>query len=400
MRIKPFHSLSPTPALAAKVAAVPYDTVDVEEAKVLSQGNPHSFLRISRAEIECEPGISLYDDRVYQKALENFRLFQKQGSLVPEPGDNLYVYRQVMGGHVQRGIVAGCHVEDYRDNVILKHEKTRQDKEDDRTRYIQTLRAHTGPIFLFYRDTQELDRIVAATETGKPLYDFEAADAVRHTVWSIADSAAVVNLFGAIPQCYIADGHHRAAAAARVGLDPAGQGEERKWFIGVLFPASQLKILPYNRCVKDLNGMSPEAFLAAVGKRFKVTPTTEPAPKRRGLAHMYLGGTWHAIDLAPKGVADLDVDLLQDGLLKPLLGIDDPRTNQRISFIGGIRGTGELTQKVDAGKAAVAFSMHPVEIDQIMAVSDAGGIMPPKSTWFEPKLRSGLFVHPFENNGA
>lgn len=396
MRIKAFHSLSPPPAIAAQLAAVPYDTVDVEEAAALAKGNPNSFLRISRAEIECAPGISPYDDKVYQKALENFKAFQKEGRLVPEPGENLYVYRQTMNGHTQRGIVAGCHVEDYRDNIILKHEKTRQDKEDDRTRYISMMKAHSGPIFLFYRDEKAVDQIVAETEATPPLYDFTAADGVHHTVWRIKDPARVTKLFAAIPKCYIADGHHRAAAAARIGLDPSGSGDERKWFMGVLFPATQLKILPYNRCVSDLNGLTPDAFLAAVSKRFAVKPTGDAKPARRGFANMYLAGKWHSIELGAKRTEDLDVALLQDGLLKPILGIDDPRTNKRISFTGGIRGTGELTKLVDSGKAAVAFSMHPVEIDQIMAISDAGDIMPPKSTWFEPKLRSGLFVHPFD----
>jgi uncharacterized protein (DUF1015 family) len=396
MRIKAFHSLSPPSHLAAQLAAVPYDTVDVEEAAALARGNPYSFLRISRAEIECEPGISTYDDAVYQKALDNFQAFQKEGKLIPEPGENLYVYRQSVNGHTQRGIVAGCHVEDYRDNIILKHEKTRQVKEDDRARYISTMKAHSGPIFLFYRDQKAVDQIVADTEAGVPLYDFTADDGVHHTVWRIKDTAGVTGLFAGISKCYIADGHHRAAAAARIGLDPSGTGDERKWFMGVLFPASQLNILPYNRCVEDLNGLSEKDFIAAVSKRFKCVDTQSAKPARRGFANMYLGGKWYAIELGATRTDELDVTLLQDGLLKPILGIDDPRTNSRISFIGGIRGTGELTRLVDGKKAAVAFSMHPVEIDQIMAISDAGDIMPPKSTWFEPKLRSGLFVHPFD----
>jgi len=384
------------------VASVPYDTVDTDEARALAAGNPRSFLRIGRPEIDRPAGTDIHSDAVYAKAAANFQEFQKVGYLVREDQPHVYVYRLQMGKHIQRGIVGCCHIEDYEKNIIRKHEKTRADKEDDRTRHVKTLNANSGPIFLTYRDVPALDKIVAETEKGRPLFDFDAADGIHHTIWRIASSDPVVEAFARVPVCYIADGHHRAAAAVRAGTEkmasnPRHTGnEEYNWFLAVLFPAGQLQILPYNRCVNDLNGLSREAFLGAVKKVFTLTDNASPTPSGTRHCSMYVAGKWYGLSWTVSGndpVASLDVSFVQDRLLSPILGIQDPRTDKRIEFIGGIRGTGELVKRVDSGKAAVAFSMYPVTVDQVMAIADAGRIMPPKSTWFEPKLRSGLLVH-------
>ncbi len=403
MQIKPFCALRPTINKAAVVAAVPYDVVDTAEARVLAAGNPDSFLHVSRPEIDLPDDIGIYDDRVYAQGVKAFQALQDRGVLVKDTLPRLYAYRQIMGKHAQTGIVACCHIDDYANNVIRRHEKTRKDKEDDRTRYVLDLNANTGPVFLTYRDRPEIDAKVAAVQQTDPLYDFTASDGVRHTVWSIdGDANPWVADFAKVPLCYIADGHHRAASAYRSGCqrraeNPKHNGsEEYNWFLAVLFPASQLAILPYNRCVADLNGLNPDEFLAKVGGIFKTAEVKSADPTGAREVRMYLRGKWYslqwdAFDADPVG--RLDVSVLQDRLLAPVLGIDDPRTNQRISFIGGIRGTGELVKRVDKGRDAVAFSMYPVTVAQMMDIADAGQIMPPKSTWFEPKLRSGLLVH-------
>lgn len=403
MRIKPFQALRPEVSSAHLVASVPYDVVDTEEARALAGGNAKSFLRIGRPEIDLPPGTDIYSDAVYARGVANFRSFQQDGVLRRDDAEHLYVYRLVMGKHVQQGIVACCHVEDYETNIIKKHEKTRTDKEKDRTRYVDILNAHTGPIFLTYRDDEGIDQLVREAQTREPLFDFTAVDGVKHTIWRMPDDAGVVNSFKRIPVCYIADGHHRAAAAARVGVErrsanPGHSGnEEYNWFMGVLFPASQLQILPYNRCVRDLNGMTEAAFLAAVKERFTVRENCGMVPAGASNVSMYLGGRWYGLSWSTTDETDpvmsLDVSVLQDRLLDPLLGIKDPRTDKRIEFVGGIRGAAELVRNVDSGKAAVAFSMFPVSVNQMMAIADAGRIMPPKSTWFEPKLRSGLLIH-------
>jgi uncharacterized protein (DUF1015 family) len=404
VRIHPFQGLVPTPASAPEVACVPYDVVTAAEAAELAAGRPHSLLHVDRAEIDLPPGTDPYSDAVYGKARENFLALQRTGVLVREPEPCLYVYQQQMGRHRQRGLVAGCHVDDYDAGLIKKHEKTRKDKEDDRTRLIDTLSAFTGPVFVTYRDHSGVSALVEAKTKEAPCHDFTAPDGIRHTVWRIAGGGEWVRAFAGVPLTYIADGHHRAASAARVARlrrerNPRHNGtEEYNWFLCVLFPASELKILPYNRVVFDLNGLSLEAFLAKVRATFGLEEGASPSPDAVGRVSMYVAGKWYGlrcpVDAGGDPVARLDVSVLQDRLLAPVLGIEDVRTSKRIDFVGGIRGPGELVRRVDAG-GGVAFSMYPVTLDQLMAIADADQIMPPKSTWFEPKLRSGLFVHTF-----
>jgi uncharacterized protein (DUF1015 family) len=377
--------------------------MSAEEARALGAGNPRSFVHVIRPEVDLPEGMSPYDERVYEKAASNFASFQAQGWLVRAPGRSVYLYQQALGSHRQQGFVVCCHIEDYERNVILKHEKTRQATEDDRVRHVSALGANAGPVFLTCRDDEALARLAASASAAPPLYDFEAGDGVRHTVWEIPGGEQVVEAFSQIPRAYVADGHHRSASAARVGAqrrdaNPHHTGdEEYNWFLSVVFPASQLKVMAYNRCVEDLGGKTPEAFLAAVGKRFRVTPGANPVPESSGRVSMYLDGAWY--DVAWPGVdtsdpvAGLDVAVLQDQLLVPVLGVGDPRKDPRMQFVGGVRGVTELERRVDAGTARVAFSMYPTSIHQLMDVADAGLVMPPKSTWFEPKLRSGLLVH-------
>ena len=414
LRIRAFRGLVPDPAQVSDIACVPYDVLNTDEARVLAEGKPNTLLRVDRAELELPPETNPYSDAVYARAKENFARLQSVGALGRESAAAVYLYQQRMGAHVQTGLAAVCHVDDYihervpnpnaRD-IIKKHERTRQDKEDDRTKLIGTLRADTGPVFLTYRDRTGIDAIVAREIARPPTNDFTAPDGIRHTVWKITAPeviTALVSEFGALPTAYVADGHHRTASAARVGLELRAKGRataDSDWFLCVLFPASQLQILPYNRAIKDLNGLTTAQFLAAVEKQFTVTPGSTPSPAGPGDIRMYLAGQWHALawQHAPDGdpISRLDVEGLQQRLLAPVLGIDDPRTSKRIDFIGGIRGTGELIRLVDDGKAAVAFSMYPTTVQQLMDIADAGQIMPPKSTWFEPKLRSGLFIHTF-----
>ena len=403
MQIRPFKSWCARPDLASKVAAVPYDVVNTAEATTLAAGNPYSFLHVSRAEIDMAPGIDPYSDQVYCKGRATLNRFQKDGILIQESAPQLFLYRQTMGQHVQRGIVACCSTAEYEQKIIKIHEKTRQDKEDDRTRHINTLNAQTGPVFLLYRDDSTLDELAAQTEKTPSLFDFIAPDGIAHAGWKFSNPGKVVAAFNRVPGAYIADGHHRAASAVRVArerrsLHPQQTGEESyNWFLGVLFPASQMQILAYNRLVKDLNGLPPAAFLERVRKHFSVTTTTNPTPAAPGTMCMLLDRTWYELTwvLPPNTPLEgrLDVSVLQERLLAPVLGIDDPRTSKRIEFVGGIRGTDELEKRLSTGEHAVAFSMHPTTVEQLMDIADAGGIMPPKSTWFEPKLRDGLFTH-------
>lgn len=409
MRIRTFQGLVPAPKFAAEVAAVPYDVVNRDEAYELAKDNAINLLHVDRAEIDLDPDIDPYSAPVYAKALETFKELQLHGVLVREDGPCMYAYRQIMGGHSQTGLVAVCHTEDYEHDIIKKHEKTRPDKEDDRTRLVDTLSANTGPIFLTYRSHAGVTALInTQIAKEKPIYDITAPDGVKHQVWRLplGKCVSITSIFESdIPCAYVADGHHRAASAFRVGKkrresNPNHNGsEDYNWFLSVLFPGDELKILPYNRAVKDLNCLSREDFLAKVGELFKVEPTTDKEPGRSGSCCMYLKGQWYRlswdVDMSASPIDQLDVSVLQDKLLKPLLAIDDPRTSKRIDFIGGIRGTAELEKLVDSRQFTVAFSMHATTVDQLMAISDAGQIMPPKSTWFEPKLRSGLFIHTF-----
>jgi uncharacterized protein (DUF1015 family) len=392
-RLYPFRALRPKPEFAARIAAVPYDVVNVEEARALADGNPLSFLRVSRAELELPDGTDPYSDVVYHRAAENFSKL-RSSALVVEDEPSVYFYRLRLGSHTQTGLAACFSIDDYDRDIIKKHERTRRDKEDDRTRHMMGLHAQTGPVFLTYRAIPDVDAVAQRATSNAPLFDFEAADHVQHTLWRVggADRDSLVAAFARIPALYIADGHHRAASAARARTPGQDRG-----FVAVAFPHDQVQILPYNRIVKDLGTQSAEQFVAAVGDAFDVQPGPA-APARRGEIAMYFGGSWRT--LRPRVAADasdaigsLDVSVLQDRLLAPLLNIQDVRTDKRIDFVGGARGTAALERLVNSGKAAVAFSLYPVSVSELMAVSDAGAIMPPKSTWFEPKLRDGLLIN-------
>lgn len=409
MRIRSFQGLVPAPQHAAAVAAVPYDVVNRDEAFELARDNPLNLLHVDRAEIDLHPDIDPYSPAVYEKARETFLQLQAHGVLVREAAPCMYAYRQTMGAHQQTGLVAVCHVEDYENDIIKKHEKTRPDKEDDRTRLVDTLSANTGPIFLTYRGHAGIAAIIRShQQKAKPIFDLTAPDGVRHEVWRLplGKCVSIASIFDSdVPCAYVADGHHRAASAFRVGRmrrekNPHHTGEEDyNWFLSVLFPGNELQILPYHRAVKDLNCLSREDFLAKAGSIFRMQPADLKQPLHSGQCCMYLKGQWYLLEWKPSAdaspVDQLDVAILQDRLLKPVLAIDDPRTSKRIDFIGGIRGTAELERLVDSRAFSVAFSMHPVTVNQLMAIADAGQIMPPKSTWFEPKLRSGLFIHTF-----
>ena len=395
MKIHPFAAVRPNEKDAALVASVPYDVVDTAEAKALAAGNPKSFLHVSRPEIDLPDGTACSSPEAYAQARRALDAMVADGTLVRDGEPKFYAYRQTRGPHRQTGIVATFDTQDYIAGVLKQHEKTRKDKEDDRTRHIETLSAHTGPAFLTYRDDKAIDVIVEEACAKAPLYDFVAPDGIGHTVWEIAPASActadeLVELFARIPVAYIADGHHRSAAASRYAKERNFEGESR-WFMAVIFPASQLKILAYNRLVADLDGLSDYEFMSKVSENFEI------GKKGDRNCRMYFRGKW--VDLSwsiPSGadvVGALDVSYLQDRLLAPVLGIGDPRTDARISFMGGIRGDAALAAKVDSGENAVAFAMEPVTVEEMMAIADAGAIMPPKSTWFEPKLRSGLFVH-------
>jgi uncharacterized protein (DUF1015 family) len=407
MRLHPFRAIRPRPDLAPTVAAVPYDVVSRDEAAALARGNPHSFLHVGRSDIDLPPETDPHDDRIYARAREALDGFLADGTLLRDAQAGLYLYRQVMDGRAQTGVVGCVHIDDYERDLIRKHEKTRPDKEDDRTRHVLALNANAEPVFLTYRGRGDIDAMVARIVTAVPLYDFTAPDGVRHTVWRIPDPGELVRAFGQVPHAYVADGHHRSASAWRAGKElrarhPGRTDAEYEWFLAVLFPADQLCILPYNRVVKDLNGLSASQALARLARIGEVTTTSDPAPPGPGTFCFYLTGHWYRLALDPATIdrtdpiASLDVSLLQDRILAPVFGIGDPRTDRRIDFVGGIRGAAELERRVASGEMAIAFSLHPTTLEQLMAVSDAGQVMPPKSTWFEPKLRSGLFVHELE----
>lgn len=409
--VRPFKAVRPAPALAQKVAALPYDVMNSEEARRMVVGNPYSFLHVDKAEIDLDPAIDLYDTRVYEKARDNLNEMIEKGVFIQDEAPCLYVYKQVMDGRAQIGIVGCAAIDDYRNNIIKKHELTRADKEQDRVNHVDYCDANTGPIFLTYRAKDAINTMVAGVMEKAPVYDFTSDDSIGHTVWVIDDAALVEQLcreFAGIDYLYIADGHHRSASAVRVGMKrrqakPEYDGsEEFNYFLSVIFPDEQLYIMDYNRIVKDLNGSSAEQFLARVEEKFTVTPYAGDGalkPEKKHTYGMYLAGKWYLLEAkegtydAADPVARLDVSILQNNLLQPILGIGDPRTDKRIDFVGGIRGLSALSDRVDDGSMAVAFSMYPTTMDDLMDIADAGAIMPPKSTWFEPKLRSGLFIH-------
>lgn len=408
-RVNPFRCIRPNQEVVSRVAALPYDVYNREEAKAVVADHPLSFLNIDRAETQFSDDVSLHDPRVYEKARELLEAWIADGTLVSDESECYYIYELTMDGRAQTGIVACAAVDDYLEHVIKRHESTREEKELDRICHVDVTDAHTGPIFLAYRSDREINRIVEQVCQGASLYDFTAEDGVRHRVWKVAEPELVTLMqqrFASVSNVYIADGHHRAASAVKVGLrrrdrQPYYTGEEPfNFFLSVLFPDDQLMILPYNRVVRDLNGYSREAFLQEVASRFTVTPMGETPyqPEERHRFGMYLDGCWYALQVHPEFVKDhdpvkgLDVSILQDVLLRPVLGIQNPRTDGRIDFIGGIRGLAELEKRV-AEDMTVAFSMYPTSIQELFHVADDGFLMPPKSTWFEPKLRSGIFIH-------
>ena len=399
--IKTFAALRPEPGLASRICELPYDVMSSEEARQMSAGNPLSFLHVSKPEIDLPPETDLYAPEVYAKGRENYRRLMAEGALRQDPQPHFYLYRQVMGRHSQTGLVAAASCEDYLKGIIKKHELTRPDKEDDRVRHIEALDAQTGPVFLVYRANTALDTLVAKQTAEAPSVDFTAADGVRHSAWVITDSAQIRFIeaeFGRMPCLYIADGHHRSAAAARVFQQRQGAGESAS-FLSVIFPHNQMQILPYNRVLKDLNGLSPGQLMEKLASVFVVNPHGAATPTRKHELGFYLAGNWHTLSLLPRFAAatnpieGLDVTLLQKHVLEPVFGIADPRTSKRINFVGGIRGTGELEKLVNSGEYVCAFSMFPTSIEDLMVIADAGGIMPPKSTWFEPKLRDAMFCH-------
>jgi uncharacterized protein (DUF1015 family) len=405
--IHAFRAERPPKDKAADVSAVPYDVVNTTEARLLADGNPLSFLHVSRPEIDLPDGTDIYSDAVYVKGKENYDQLRRAAPLEVEETPSLYVYAQRMGDHEQMGLAACCSIDEYDADIIRKHERTRKDKEDDRTRHMITLGAQTGPVFLTYRGRAEINAIIERAAQSDPVSDFVAADGVSHSVWRVADADTqqLIEAFKQVPLLYIADGHHRAASASRARAalreqNPNHSGaEEYNYFLTVLFPADQPRILPYNRTVKDLNGMTADEFVSKLTEAFAVAEADDPTPARKGDIHMYLEGGWHRLTIpadsidAANPITSLDVSVLQERVLDPLLGIKDVRTDKRIDFVGGIRGTAALEQAVNEGRAAVAFSLYPVTVDELIAIADANEIMPPKSTWFEPKLRDGLLSH-------
>jgi uncharacterized protein (DUF1015 family) len=421
--IKPFRALRPSPELAKQVSSVPYDVLNRDEARAIAGDDPLSFLHVSRSEIDLPESVGPYSDEVYRKAKENFAKLQSEGVLQPENEPSLYVYRLQMGEQIQTSVVACCSIDEYDNNLIKKHEKTRPDKENDRTRHMIELEAQTGLIFLCYRGLDEINALVEEVVKTAPLYDFEAEDvnknSIQNTVWKVSAPDSIVKAFEKVPAIYIADGHHRAASSSRaraflrqealenlnegaVCLAPEVEIEEAEYnyVIAALFPAEQLKILAYNRVVKDLNGLSADEFFQKVGEEgFVVSETDNPTPENPGEICVYLEGNWRKLMFNVQYFADpgvietLDVSRLENFILRPILGIEDVRTDKRIDFVGGIRGTAELEKLVDSGKWQIAFSMFPTTVEQLLQVSDADEIMPPKSTWFEPKLRDGLLIH-------
>lgn len=408
MKFHPFPALRPPVELASQVASPPYDVIDSSEARELAAGKPRTFLHVVKPEIDLPEGTDLYSDVVYEKAAENFSLFQSNGWLRKDEEPGIYLYQQSIEGHAQAGWVGVCHTEEYEQDLIKKHERTLQKKEDDRTRHVATLQANAGPVFLMVRAPEALKKLEAKIRATDPEVDFTSPDGVQHTVWSVPNPQEVSAIFADIPCSYVADGHHRTASAARCSKEfaeanPSHTGNENyNWFLTVMFAADDLMVLPYNRLVKDLNGLTAQQVVEQVSQAgFTIEPCSEGTPTERADIRMFVDGSWYKLHKSAAADADpveaLDVSILQKDLLAPILGVADPRTSTKIAFKGGFDCVNTLEKMVREGKAAIAFSLYPTSTQEVMAVSDAGMIMPPKSTWFEPKLRSGLFVHQLDN---
>ncbi len=399
--VTPFAALRPDPALAPRVCELPYDVMSSAEARAMAHGNPLSFLHVSKPEIDLPEDTDPYSEAVYQKGRANFEKLIADGVLRRDPAPMFHLYRQIMGSHSQTGLVALADCEEYLANIVRKHEFTRPDKEDDRVRHIESLNAQTGPVFLTYKAVPAIDSLVARITAATPEVDFTATDGIRHSSWPVADAADIALLvaeFAKMPALYIADGHHRSAAAGRVYQSRGGAGGSAG-FLSVIFPHNQMNILPYNRVLKDLNGRSETELMTALASVFEITENGPATPTAKHHLGFHLGGRWHGLVFRPELTSQgnaidlLDVSLLQNKVLAPLFGIDDPRTSSRIAFVGGIRGTAELEKLVASGDFACAFSMFPTRIEDLMDIADANGVMPPKSTWFEPKLRDAMFSH-------
>jgi uncharacterized protein (DUF1015 family) len=407
--IRPFKAFRPKPEFAGEVAARPYDVLNSDEARKEVQGHPLSFLHVGKPEVDLDPQIDIHDSQVYEKGKENLQELISQGILLEDSSPSLYVYAQTMGNRTQYGLVGCASVEEYSKHIIKEHEFTRKDKEADRCNHVRITNSHSGPIFLVYRDNKEIDSIIAGVVRNPPENDHVASDGIRHQSWVIKDKETIekiTSIFRTIPNLYIADGHHRSAAAAIVGKErakanPHHRGdEEYNFFLAVYFPSSQLRIMDYNRVVKDLNGLTKEEFLSKLQQHFSFVKSSVPVkPAKKGDFGMYLDAAWYTLTAGPalRNITDsvqrLDVSVLQNHLLDPILGIKDPRVDKRIDFVGGIRGLGELERRVNSDEMKIAFSMYPTSLDELMTIADDGKVMPPKSTWFEPKLRDGLFVH-------
>lgn len=413
IRIKPFNGVRPAKEFASKIASLPYDVMNSQEAREIAKDNPHSFLHVVKPEIDLPEDIDLYDEKVYRKARENYELLRKDGRLIKDNEPSLYIYMEKMGNVVQRGLVTCCHIDDYLEKNIKIHEHTRTEKEEDRIKHVNTTNINAGPVFLTYRKRDDIQRIIEKyISENEPEYDFESDDKVRHTLWKISEQDIIDSLtekFNEIEYLYVADGHHRSAAAAKTGErrraeNPNHTGnEEYNWYLSIIFPHDELYIMDYNRAVKDLNGYTEKEFLDKVREKFVVTEENEPfKPQNLHTFGMYMDRKWYSLK-AKEGIFDnddviesLDVSILYRNILSPVLGIGDPKTDKRIDFIGGIRGLKELERIVNNGTFEVAFSMFPTKIEQLMDVADSNKVMPPKSTWFEPKLRSGLVIHELE----
>jgi uncharacterized protein (DUF1015 family) len=411
---RPFKAVRPIPPKAKDIASLPYDVMDSEEAREEVKRNPLSFMHVEKAEVDLPADIDHYDQRVYDKARENLYNYLKEGLMMQDQKPMFYIYRQIMNGHEQYGLVGCTSVDEYMQGIIKKHELTRAEKEADRIRHVDTCDAHSSPVFFTYHHKEEIDEIVNRVASGKPVYDFVADDGIAHTLWLVDqenDIKGIEDNFAKLQYLYVADGHHRTASAAKVGLmrreqHPDYTGEEEfNFFMAVIFPDNQLKIMDYNRIVKDLHGHSDAEFLDLVMQKFDLAPYSENEPYHPQATHefgMYFDGMWYKMTAKPNTfstdspVKMLDVTILQENLLAPILGIGDPRRDTRIDFVGGIRGLAELQKRVDSGRDAVAFAMYPTSMDELMDIADAGEIMPPKSTWFEPKLRDGILFHSLE----